>query len=283
MRSIKKIYNASYAPIADLITYSPLPNNQIEQIDPFLFLNHHGYQNYKPNNSGLPFGPHPHRGMETVTFILKGDISHKDTGGHESVINAGGVQWMTAGRGLIHAEISSDKFKKEGGELEILQLWLNLPSKLKMTDPFYKGLQRKDIPSINLDDNVTINLISGEWFNHKGAFDSLTNTSLATIYFKPEGKLSIDIPESDNIFFYVVKGDLEVNNQKVESRQLVEFNNDQKELIINANSDAIIILGHAQPLKEKVVAHGPFVMNSQQEIIQAFNDYQLGKFGHWQE
>src|SRR3954463_14436808 len=116
MPSIKQIHNAEYAPIANLITYSVLPAMKVDQIDPFLFLNHHGYQQYAVNNSGLPFGPHPHRGMETVTFILEGDILHKDSTGHESVIEAGGVQWMTAGKGLIHAEISSDKFKREGGD-----------------------------------------------------------------------------------------------------------------------------------------------------------------------
>jgi redox-sensitive bicupin YhaK (pirin superfamily) len=106
MRTITKIHNASYAPIADLTTYTALPTPSGQQIDPFLLLNHHGYQQYTSNNSGLPFGPHPHRGMETVTFILEGDIMHRDSSGHESVIEAGGIQWMTAGSGLIHAEVS---------------------------------------------------------------------------------------------------------------------------------------------------------------------------------
>src|SRR5690606_33000410 len=111
-----KVHPSRFSPIADLITYSPLPSHSLRQIDPFIFLNHHGHQVYPPNNQGLPFGPHPHRGMETVTFILKGDIMHKDSGGHESIIEEGGIQWMTAGRGLIHAEVSSDKFRREGGE-----------------------------------------------------------------------------------------------------------------------------------------------------------------------
>lgn len=115
MRKIKKIHSAEYRPIADLITYSPLPTRSLHMIDPFLFLNHHGFQTYPPHNNGLPFGPHPHRGMETVTFIVEGDIMHKDSSGHESVIGPGGVQYMTAGKGLIHAEVSSSEFKKEGG------------------------------------------------------------------------------------------------------------------------------------------------------------------------
>ena len=109
MRTIKGKHKAAYSPIGNLETYSPLPSRTLDQIDPFLFLNHHGPQHYAPHNNGLPFGPHPHRGMETVTFILDGDIMHKDTAGHESVITAGGVQWMTAGKGLLHAEVSSKR------------------------------------------------------------------------------------------------------------------------------------------------------------------------------
>ncbi|WP_192823367.1 pirin family protein [Rufibacter sp. LB8] len=283
MKSIKKIHNAEYAPIADLITYSPLPSRSLQQIDPFLFLNHHGYQEYKSNNRGLPFGPHPHRGMETVTFILAGDIMHKDSGGHESVITAGGVQWMTAGSGLIHAEVSSDQFKKTGGPLEILQLWVNLPAKHKMTRPRYEGLQKEDIPSVTIDEGkVTVNLISGEYNGQKGAFETLSDIMLSTVYFQPGGKLSLTIPAERNVFFYIIKGALTVNGQQVAFRNLVEFNNDQEALEVTASEDSILLLGHAMPFKEPVVAQGPFVMNTQEEIYQAYQDYQQGKFGSWQ-
>jgi quercetin 2,3-dioxygenase len=129
-KTIKKVHQPVRDDIADLTTRRALPTHSIDQIDPFLFLNHHGHQVYPPGNRGLPFGPHPHRGFETVTFILKGDIAHHDTGGHSSVIRSGGIQWMTAGRGLVHSEVSSEEFKETGGELEILQLWVNLPAKL---------------------------------------------------------------------------------------------------------------------------------------------------------
>ena len=144
MKTIKANHKAEYQPIADLVTYRAMPTKQVtmNQLDPFIFLNHHGWQEYKPGNNGLPFGPHPHRGFETVTFILEGDLTHKDSSGAESVIKAGGVQWMTAGSGLVHAEISSEEFKKKGGPLEILQLWVNLPAKYKMTQPKYVGLQK---------------------------------------------------------------------------------------------------------------------------------------------
>ncbi|EMR02130.1 pirin family protein [Cesiribacter andamanensis] len=185
MRTIKTLHTAEYAPIADLKTHSPLPSRSLQQIDPFLFLNHHGPQTYLPNNRGLPFGPHPHRGMETVTFILEGDIMHKDSGGHESIISAGGVQWMTAGRGLIHAEVSSPQFKKEGGPLEILQLWLNLPARHKMTAPFYRGLQQAEIPSLALDGGrVQLNLIAGSWEGQQAAFQPKTDVFLSTVAFK---------------------------------------------------------------------------------------------------
>ncbi len=284
MRTIKEIHKASYHPIADLITYNPLPSPKLRQIDPFIFLNHHGLQTYPKNNNGLPFGPHPHRGMETVTFILEGDIMHKDSGGHESVIDAGGIQWMTAGRGLIHAEVSSKKFKKEGGNLEILQLWLNLPSRLKMTEPRYFGLQKDEITHFNLDDNkVKVQLIAGEWDGNIGSFDSLWPIFLSTIFMNQGGKFSKDIPMDENVFFYVVRGKVKVMGEEIPFRNLIEFNNDGDSIAVEATEDAVIIFGHAKPFNEPLVAQGPFVMNTQEEIRQAYQDYQLGKFGSWQE
>ncbi len=283
MRTVKKIHQAAYSPIADLITYRAIPTASVQYVDPFLFLNHHGPQVYKPNNYGLPFGPHPHRGMETVTFILEGDIAHKDSSGHESVIQAGGVQWMRAGRGLIHAEVSSDEFKKQGGPLEILQLWVNLPARLKMSEPFYVGKQRDEIPTLELDNgHVEVSLVSGEWKDTKGAFES-DGIFLSVIKFKAGAQLQLPIPQEHNVFFYVIAGELLVNDTKVKALQLAEFNHDGDELNINAQTDAVLLLGHAMPLNEPVVSQGPFVMNTQQEIAQAYQDYNEGKFGGWDE
>jgi redox-sensitive bicupin YhaK (pirin superfamily) len=282
MRTIKAVHKASYHPIADLITYNPLPSPKLRQIDPFIFLNHHGHQKYAPNNNGLPFGPHPHRGMETVTFILEGDIMHKDSGGHESVIEAGGVQWMTAGKGLIHAEVSSEKFKKEGGDLEILQLWVNLPSKLKMVAPRYIGLQKEDITSFNLDEGkVEVQLLAGEWEKNKGSFETLFPIFMSTIFLKKTAKVQKAIPSSDNIFFYIVRGKVKIAGEEIPFRNLVEFNNDGDFISFEATEDSVVILGHAKPFNEPLVAQGPFVMNSQEEIMQAYQDYQEGKFGTW--
>ena len=280
MRTVKKIYKAEYRPIADLVTNSPMPTRELEMIDPFLFLNHHGPQKYTANNNGLPFGPHPHRGMETVTFILDGDIAHKDSGGNKSVIESGGVQWMTAGSGLIHAEVSSENFKKEGGDLEILQLWVNLPARLKMTEPKYKGLQKPEIPQTSFDNGkVTAQVVSGDLNDQKGAFDTLTEIHLSTLFFQAEGVFNTNVPKGHNILCYIIKGEVKVNGEIIHKLHLIEFNNDHEELRIEALSESIILFGHAEPFKEPVVARGPFVMNSMEEINEAYDDYQKGKMG----
>ena len=282
MTAIKRIHKGEYRPIADLITYSPMPTHRLQQIDPFIFLNHHGFQTYPSPNRGLPFGPHPHRGMETVTFILEGDIMHLDSSGHESVIGPGGVQYMTAGRGLIHSEVSSSEFKKKGGDLEILQLWLNLPAKLKMTDPKYVGLQESEIPSFKLDqEKVKVQQLFGEWNGIKGAFEGSFPLTMSTIYLEEGGSFEKTIPAVENIFFYIVRGELDVNGEQVPYRNLVEFEKGQVDLKVTAKKDSVLILGHAAPFNEPMVAQGPFVMNSEAEIHQANEDYQNGKFGTW--
>lgn len=282
MRSIKKIHKAEYRPIADLVTYSPMPTRSLQQIDPFIFLNHHGFQTYPERNQGLPFGPHPHRGMETVTFILEGDIMHKDSSGHESVIGPGGVQYMTAGSGLIHAEVSSTDFKRNGGDLEILQLWLNLPAAKKMITPNYLGLQQEDIPTFDLDGGkLKVQQLFGEWNGVEGAFEGTFPITMSTIYLEKGGKFEKEISAEENIFFYIVRGELNVNGTEVMFRNLVEFGNSGQKIEVEALEDSILILGHALPFNEPMVAQGPFVMNTQEQIQEAYADYQAGKFGAW--
>jgi len=283
MRKIRQIHQATYAPIADLVTYSPLPSRSVRMIDPFIFLNHHGHQVYPAHNQGLPFGPHPHRGMETVTFILAGDITHMDSGGHKSVIRAGGIQWMTAGKGLIHAEVSSADFKQHGGDLEILQLWVNLPARLKMTEPRYIGLQSEEIPVVEEDGGkVRVQVVSGTWGDRKAVLDTLSDIHLDTIYFDAGGKLELSLPQTRNIFCYVVRGKLEINEKTIGMRNLVEFENDGNTISFTAVEDSVLLWGHAVPFDEPVVAQGPFVMNTQEEILQAYEDYRAGKFGSWE-
>ena len=280
MRTIKHIHRAVSAPIGDLVTYRALPTYSVDYIDPFLFLNHHGPQVYPPRNQGLPFGPHPHRGFETVTVVLEGDIFHKDSGGNTGVIRPGGVQWMTAGSGLVHSEISSDQFKETGGPLEILQLWVNLPSRYKMAAPSYVDLQQEDIPSVELDEGrVRAQIISGSFAGQAGAYQSLTDVHLATVYLRTGAELDLKVAAGRNIFFYVVRGSVHVNGQTVEKLHLAEFDLEGEGLRIRAQEDSVVLFGHAVPYDEPVVAQGPFVMNTVEEIREAFQDYQQGKFG----
>jgi hypothetical protein len=266
-RTIRKQYRAIRDDIGELHTWRPLPNEEIEQIDPFLFLNHHGPQVYPPRNRGLPFGPHPHRGFETVTFIVDGSLTHRDSAGHESVIDGGGVQWMTAGRGLEHEEVSPPEFLERGGPLEILQLWINLPARLKFTEPRYVGLQKDEIASFE-NGGVTVNLISGDWSGHRGPIESLTDVHMTTVALKTGSRIVVPAPRGRNVFFYIVRGKLTSGD----AFHLVDWNDDGDEIEIEAVTDAFLLFGHAKPYGEPVVAYGPFVMNTREEIVQAIRE-----------
>lgn len=278
-KPVMRLHGAYRDDIGDLVTRRPIPSRELNNIGAFLFLNHHGPQTYQPNNRGLPFGPHPHRGFETVTFILEGELAHRDSAGHESIIEAGGVQWMTAGSGLVHEEVSPERFKRSGGPMEILQLWVNLPARLKMTAPAYTGVQKDVIPAIVSDEGrATLNLISGDWRGQTGPVTSLTGIFMSTLDLKAEGRIVFEGLSGRDVFFYVARGDVAVNGVDAAKWQLVEFG--EGDLIdIEATTESIVLFGHAEALREPIVAHGPFVMNTVQEIHQAYADFQAGKFG----
>ena len=279
LRTIRRLHPARRDDIGELVTRRPLPGPGLDQLDPFLFLNHHGPQVYPPGNRGLPFGPHPHRGFETVTFILDGELAHRDTGGHESVIHAGGVQWMTAGRGLVHSELSPEGFMRRGGPLEILQLWVNLPARLKMTAPAYTGLQRDSIPSLpTADGGGRVNLIAGRWGGVEGPIRSLTGVFMSTVELAAAGRVGFDELSRRNVFLYVVRGTIDIGGEQASAHTLVELGGDGERVDIQAIGNSVLVFGHAAPIGEPVVAHGPFVMNTREEIVQAIRDYQAGKF-----
>jgi redox-sensitive bicupin YhaK (pirin superfamily) len=278
-KTVTALHAAQRDDIGDLVTRRPVPGPGLSQVDPFLFLNHHGPQTYGPDNAGLPFGPHPHRGFETVTFILEGELAHRDSAGHESVIKAGGVQWMTAGSGLVHAEVSPEDFRKTGGPLELLQLWVNLPSHLKMSRPRYVGLQRDQIPAIPVDKGqAAVNLISGTWGGHTGPIPSLTGVFMTTIDLKAGGKAGFGSLSGRNVFLYVVSGEVKANGAAVPAWTLAELDLAGDRLEIEATQDARVLFGHAEPINEPVFAHGPFVMNTREEIVDAVRDYNAGLF-----
>src|SRR3984893_9690919 len=269
LKTVKQIHPATRDDIGDLTTRRPLPSPTLNRLGAFLFLNHHGPQTFAPGNDGLPFGPHPHRGFETVTFILQGVLAHRDTAGHESVIHAGGVQWMTAGSGLIHEEISPEFFKREGGALEILQLWVNLPARLKWTPPRYVGLQRDAIQRIQVDEGrATVNLIAGNWRGRDGPVRSLTGVFMATVELQAGGHVSFDGLTGRDVFLYLVRGQLNIAGTEVHTFSLIELGAGDAVELVTA-TQAVLIFGHASPIDEPVVSGGPFVMNSAEEIRQA--------------
>ncbi|MGP9686652.1 pirin family protein [Halomonas sp. AOP25-F1-15] len=265
--------------IGDLTTRRPLPGPGLDQLDPFLFLNHHGPQTYPANNRGLPFGPHPHRGFETVTFILEGSLAHADSASHQSVIHKGGVQWMTAGSGIVHAEISPPEFLSEGGPLEILQLWVNLPARLKMSEPRYVGLQEASIPAIALPGGGELNLIAGQWQEQAGPIETLTGVFMSTLKLPAGTRELLPVTPGRQVFLYVVDGDIKVSGEPVQPHHLIEVDRDGESLDIEASSDARLLFGHGDVIDEPVYSHGPFVMTTREEIVQAVDDYQNGKFG----
>ena len=273
-RSLASLHPAMRDDIADLVTRRPVPGAALDQVDPFLFLNHHGPQTYPPGNGGLPFGPHPHRGFETVTFILEGNLAHHDTGGGESIVEAGGVQWMTAGSGLTHAELSPESFKRSGGPLEILQLWINLPARLKMTTPAYVPVTESEIPAVELAPGVTMRPVSGT----QGApIESLTGVMLATVEIAPGASATLPAPQGRNVLFYTVRGPAKIGGDEVPEHRLAKLT-DGEGIEVSSESGCLILFGHADPIGEPVVAHGPFVMNTREEIVQAIRDHQAGKF-----
>ena len=279
-RKVKALHAAQRDDIADLVTRRPLPGPRVENIDPFLFLNHHGPQVYAPGNRGLPFGPHPHRGFETVTFIVDGELAHRDSAGHESVIRRGGVQWMTAGDGIVHAEVSTDEFKRRGGPLEILQLWVNLPARHKRVPPRYIGLQAEAIPALPLDGGKGhVHLIAGSWGGQTGPIASLTGVLMSTVDIVAGGRVRFDALEGRNVFLYVVRGRVRVGAAQAPAFTLVELEPRGDYAEIEAIDDSLVAFGHAEPIGEPVVAQGPFVMNTREEIVEAIRDYQAGQFG----
>jgi redox-sensitive bicupin YhaK (pirin superfamily) len=186
---------------------------------------------------------------------------------------------MTAGRGIVHAEVSPREFMERGGPLEILQLWVNLPPALKMTAPRYIGLQRDEIPVVDNGDGVRVHLVSGTYGGVTGPIASLTDVSLCTVEMKAGARLHVDGLLDRNVFLYVVRGVIQGVPETVSAMHLAEFDAEGDELDILADHDSVLLLGHAFPIREPVVAHGPFVMNTREEIQQAIIDYQAGRFG----
>lgn len=280
-RTVQQITVAAQVQMGSDFIYQPFPSNELPQVDPFILLHHWGPYQFPANNDALALGGHPHRGFEPVTFIFDGEVWHRDTMGNDSIIKEGGVQWMTAGSGVMHSEMGTDEFHKKGGPFEIIQVWMNLPKKLKMTTPTYQGLQKNDIPRVTQDGGkVKIAVVSGKVEGVNGPIKSITGISAYTIYMEAKSKATITSNSFQNAVLYMLNGEATVNGKKIEQgRSAITFNNDGDEISIEATHASKFLYLEGEAIKEPVAQYGPFVMNTREELHQAFEDFQTGKMG----
>ena len=275
-RNISSLLYSQVMMMGGMQVKQPFPSREVEQIDPFILLHHHqaGPSNHQ-RFEGV--GPHPHRGFSPVTFVLEGSLRHRDTLGNDSVISAGGVQWMDAGKGLVHSERPLDPL----APLELIQLWINTPAHHKMDEPQYFPLDKKDVPQIASEDGLSsISLYSGEGLGLKGPISSNHEVFSAFIEMKKGGKMEIVLPAHHNAFLYTLDGLLAFEDYgQVKPYCAVVFANDGDCLSWEALENTRLLLVSAAPLEEQVVSHGPFVMTTEEEIWQAMKDYEDGKMG----
>ena len=287
IRSVSKIIKSEATQDGEGVTLNrSFPNQYISEFDRFLLLDEIGPINIKPGKQkGFP--DHPHRGFETVTYLLEGKFEHKDSQGHAGIINSGDVQWMTAGSGVIHSEMPEKEFSKNGGKLHGFQLWVNLPKSSKMMKPRYQEILQSKIPTVlTKDDNITVKVIAGESLGAKAIINTITPIMYLHFKLEPGIRMGQPIPKEYNIFAYVIQGkgvfDPSDSN-KVERGNLVIFDTDGNEVYIQAVEDSkipfeVLLIGGV-PIREPITRYGPFVMNTQQEIYKAIGDYRNGKFG----
>lgn len=287
MKTYKTIQNTVASPLVNMGPIrlrQPLPTQGIENVDPFLLLHHYGPYAISEFNNPFDLGPHPHRGFEPITLLFKGEQLHRDSLGNEMVVKAGGVQWTTAGRGIIHAESPTKEFVKKGGDLEGIQLWLNLPAKNKMMTPNYQHLEDEQIPKLFSDDKkVRLNIIAGNQNYVEGKITTQTAVNVFTANADENGSLEIEIPENHQSLIYLLEGEVLVNNTEVLQKgehQMVTFNQDGNTIQFEAKTASTLLILSGEPIKEKVTQYGPYVMNTQTEILEAMRDYQQGKMGY---
>ena len=262
----------------------PIPTQGIEQVDPFLLLHHYGPYAISEFNNPFDLGPHPHRGFEPITLLFKGEQLHRDSLGNEMLVKAGDVQWTTAGRGVIHAEGPSKESVQRGGELEGIQLWLNLPAKDKMIPPAYQHIKSEDIPVVvNEDSSVELKVIAGTQSEEHGPIKTQTAVNVFTVKAKPEGEMMVEIPKSHSSLMYLLDGEVLINdevNLKKGATQMVTFQQDGNAIQFKASKESTLLILSGEPIGEKVTSWGPYVMNTQTEIMEALRDYQQGKMGY---
>ena len=263
-------------PVRTLFFYQDLG----KQMSPFLMLDYAGPAEFPPTTERKGVGSHPHRGFETVTIVYKGEVAHKDSTGQGGVIGPGDVQWMTAGSGILHEEFHAEGFAKNGGTLDMVQLWVNLPANLKMTKPAYQAILDQQIPAIELKHGVGVaRIIAGDFDGHKGPAHTFTPMNVIDLKLR-KGKATIATPEGWNTSLVVLKGAVEAGDGVVaKDAQMLMFSSQGQDIQLNALEDSIALLLSGEPIDEPIVGYGPFVMNTKVEIAQAMQDFNSGSFG----
>ncbi len=257
-------------------------SSAMERTSPFIMLDYNSKYNFPPSEIPKGVGVHPHKGFETVTIAYKGRVEHGDSSGGGGVIGEGDVQWMTAGNGVLHKEFHETEWSKQGGEFQMVQLWVNLPAKDKSTPAKYQAIKNQDIPRVSVaNGNGEVEVIAGEFQAIKGAASTFTPINMFNVRLKKDAETTLSFPKNYNTALLVIEGSIVVNNEhNVPTDYFVLFRNDGENIILKASDDAIVLILSGEPINEPIAAHGPFVMNTRQELIQAFNDFNEGKFGH---
>ena len=283
-KSVKHLGESPLVSMGPIRLRQPIPTNEVESVDPFLLLHHYGPYAISEFNNPFDLGPHPHRGFEPITLLFKGEQLHRDSLGNESVVKAGDVQWTTAGRGIIHAEGPTKEFVKKGGDLEGIQLWLNLPAKDKMITPAYQHVKSDEMPLIqDASSNIDLKIVAGEQNGKFGKIKTQTSVNVFMIESKGKGELNVDIPTTHESCVYLLDGAIKVNDKETLSKgkyQMTVFNTDGNTIKLEATENSKLIVISGEPIKEKVAQYGPYVMNTQTELLEAMRDYQQGKMGH---
>lgn len=264
-------------PVRSIFSY----HSHSKQLSPFLLLDYAGPAEFPPANQPRGVGQHPHRGFETVTIVYQGEVAHRDSTGQGGVIGPGDMQWMTAGAGILHEEFHSEVFTRSGGELEMAQLWVNLPARDKRTPPGYQAIFAQDIPAVPLPDGAgTVRVIAGEYAGRKGPARTFSPMHVWDLRLTEGGISELVVPDGWNTALVVLRGTVLVNGDQIaRAAQMVLLDPVGHSFSIEANGDAVVLLLSGEPIDEPIVGHGPFVMNSQAEIAQAIADFNGGRFG----
>lgn len=261
------------------------PRMDMKRMDPFIMLDYNSKYDFPPSEAPKGVGVHPHRGFETVTIAYQGKVEHHDSAGGGGIIGKGDVQWMTAAGGVLHKEYHETEWSKKGGIFQMVQLWVNLPAKDKMSKPKYQSIVNSEMAKVTLPDNAgLIEVIAGEYNGTKGSASTFSPLHIYNARLNKGGKVNLQLPSDFNTALLVIEGEIVVNGtEKVETDHLALMANDGEDFSIEATEKAVILVLSGEPLNEPIAAHGPFVMNTHQELVEAFNDFNTGKFGYLED